>query len=252
MREEAVVEAFVPAAAVEVLVEALRYELALLEAAVISAEQAADGLERRVGGVPDREDDAALLRVAAFLDQLDAEGAARRRATLDEGQILADRRLVGGREEAEAILLGAESTPVVDAGDEARRRAGEDYFQELVDTMRAVGPRPVEQPVVEAVAPPGVPDAALGAATEPVVEHVPTIVPAAVPVPEAAAPAPVAPPATEIDDDDPGAEERFQRFWEPVAEVADARGQQRRLAAAVIVPFATLPLVLFALLLWAL
>lgn len=231
MHEEAVIEAFVPAHVVDALVGALRDELDLLETSVRRAEQAAEDLEGRVGPAPTLEEDVAVVRVAGFVDQLDVDGGARRRASLEDGQVLADRRLVGGREEAEAILLGTAAPAPVEPPSDAHGGDGGDYFREILDTMRAVGPRPVAP------------------ATDAATVEAPTV---AVPEPLlSVVPEPAVESASGLDDDDPAAEERFQRFWEPVAEVAEERVQQRRLAATLLLPFATVPVLLVVLLLWA-
>jgi hypothetical protein len=212
--------AYAPAGAVEVKLAALRYELEVLEEAVRRAEAEADELERLAVDAFDDEDQAVLVSVSRFLEQHGTDAGARRRALLDDGQVLADRRLVGAREEIEVILLGADAIDLTDTGhapagapaidpDDVVDDETDSYFHELLEVMEPYTNQPVIEPPAALVAAPLQP-----APPEPLAAMV------AVPPPTLLAdpPAPESTPAPASEPIEPHVDEadaHFQQFWGP-------------------------------------
>lgn len=103
---------FAPAEGVDVMVEALRFELAMLEESVRRAEAEADDLERLVDAASPsrREGSGALLWLTSFLDQFGSDATLKRLERLTCARQEATARVTEAQVEAERIrragLLG--------------------------------------------------------------------------------------------------------------------------------------------------
>lgn len=181
--------AFVPAALVEVLADALRRELEDLEAVVRRTEDEAAEVEQRASTLG-QNGQIEILRVQRYLADRRDDVRARHEALLAECQVEADRRLVNARDEAELILLDG-------TGLDLAALEREDPTREHDAAASDGGPMVAEVTEVIAVL------EAVGAVPEP--SNTPEQV---TPQPDAHDPV----------DDAPDADERFQQFWAPAGE----------------------------------
>lgn len=107
----------VPAEAVEALVAATRFELALLADGVQRAEAEADDLERLVGDAPVATGDELAIfdRLSGWFAQQAEDLDARRRQLVEAGRAQADARLQRARDEAALIRLDGPDVALPDA-----------------------------------------------------------------------------------------------------------------------------------------